>query len=115
MVLGSMPGGTARVVRAPRLGYTAGMTFDDIDRILDLMAKEADEKGDDNLRPGVISMSADSYSRLPPGRARCTNILHGIRYRGIQIRVARAREDKVLNRAEDERQGEPYFELEPKG
>lgn len=90
------------------------MTFDDIDHLLDLMASEAKEKGDEALLPGVISMAADSFARLPTGRARCTNILHGIRYRGVQVRVARAREDKVLNRAEDGGEGAPYFDLEPK-
>lgn len=89
------------------------MTLEDIDQLLDIMAKEAAEKGDESLLPGAISMSADSYGRLPRGRARCTNILHGIRYRGVQILVARAREDKAMNRAEDGGQGKPYFDLEP--
>jgi hypothetical protein len=90
------------------------MTLDDIDYLLDLMAKEAADKGDETLLPGVISMSTDSYFRVPAGVARCTNILHGIRYRGVQIRVARAREDKVMNRAEDGGAGAPYFDVEPK-
>lgn len=90
------------------------MTLDDIDHLLDLMAKEAAEKGDETLLPGVISMSTDRYFRVPVGVARCTNILHGIRYRGVQILVARAREDKVMNRAEVGGTGAPYFELEPK-
>lgn len=90
------------------------MTLDDIDTILDLMAKEAADKNDEGYLPGAISMAADSYARLPRGSAGCTNILHGIRYRGIQVLVARAREDKVLNRAEDEGQGKPYFDLEAK-
>jgi hypothetical protein len=90
------------------------MTLDDIDNLLDLMAKEAADKGDDAFLPAAISMSTDSYFRLPLGAARCTNIIHGIRYRGVQILVARAREDKVINRAEDDGRGEPYFELEPK-
>lgn len=90
------------------------MTLDDIDQLLDLMAKEAVEKRDEAFMPGAISMSVDNFSRLPRGAARCTNILHGIRYRGVQVLVAMAREDKVLNRTEDDGQGAPYFDLEPK-
>lgn len=91
------------------------MTFDDIDHLLDLMANEAQEKGDEAFLPGAISMDADSFAQLPTGRARCTNILHGIRYRGVQVLVSRAREDKVMNRAEDGGQGKPYFDLDPRG
>lgn len=90
------------------------MTFDDIDHLLDLMAAEAKEKGDEDFLPGAISMAADSYARLPTGRATCTKILQGIRYRGVQVLVTRTREDKVLNRAEDGGQGAPYFDLEPR-
>jgi hypothetical protein len=90
------------------------MTQEDIDHLLDLMAKEAAEKGDESLLPGTISMSTDSYFRLPVGAAGCTNIIHGIRFRGVQVLVARAREDKVLNRAEDDGAGAPYFDIQPK-
>lgn len=89
------------------------MTLDDIDHLLDVMAKEAADNGDDALLPGAISMSVDAYFALPRGAAGCANILHGIRYRGIQVLVARARENKLLNRAEDNGQGAPYFDLEP--
>lgn len=89
------------------------MTLEEIDRLLDFMAKEAAEKSDESLRPGAISMSADSYGRLPRGRAACANILHGIRYRGVRVLIARGREDQVLNRADDGGCGEPYFDLEP--
>ncbi|PHY20945.1 hypothetical protein [Caulobacter sp. BP25] len=90
------------------------MTTDEIDAMLDKMAEEAAATGDENLLPGAISMACDSYFRLPLGVARCTNIIHGIRYRGVQVLVARARDDKVMNRSEDEGLGAPYFELEPK-
>lgn len=90
------------------------MDLADIDHILDLMAAEAAEKGDEACLPGAISMSADAFSRLPRGAATCTNILHGIRYRGVRVLVARANEDKALNRAEDGGQGRPYFALEPR-
>lgn len=88
------------------------MTHDDIDQILDLMAKEAADKGDESALPGAISLSADSFCRLPSGRGM---VLDGIRYRGVRVIVARDREDKVMNRAEDDGQGQPYFDLEPRG
>lgn len=92
------------------------MTLDEIDHLLDLMAKEAVEKGDEAFLPGAISMSADTRARLASQHApiSCTNILHGIRYRGIRVNVARAREDGVANRAEAGDEGLPYFDLEPK-
>jgi len=91
------------------------MTLDEIDHLLDLMAKEAAEKGDESLLPGVISLSADAYGRVPPNSGMaCTKILEGIRYRGVQVLVARARQDQVLNRAEAGKEGEPFFDLEPK-
>jgi len=90
------------------------MTLDEIDHLFDFMAKEAAEKGDDSLLPGAAMMSADSYCRMPSGRARCTNILHGIRYRGVRLNVSSAYQDQVLNRAEAGDRGEPYFNNEGK-
>jgi glutamate dehydrogenase/leucine dehydrogenase len=90
------------------------MKREDIDHLLDLMAAEAAEKGDDAFLPGAISLSADAYARVAVQGSGmvCTKILDGIRYRGVRVNVARAREDKVMNRAEDDGQGEPYFDLE---
>lgn len=92
------------------------MTLDDIDKIFDIMVAEAAEKGDESLLPGSISLSADTWAKIarPSTGMTCTNILHGIRYRGVQVLVAGHREDKVLNRAEDAQAGAPYFDLEPK-
>jgi len=91
------------------------MTLEDIDHLLDLMAKEAHDKADEAFLPGSISLSVDSWARIPKDAGmRCTNILLGIRYRGVQVLVARAREGRVLNRAEDQDAGAPYFPLEPK-
>lgn len=67
------------------------MTIDEIDHLLDFMAAEAKEKGDDSLLPGMITCRWMLATGLPRGAAGCTNILHGIRYRGIQILVAGAR------------------------
>lgn len=91
------------------------MTLDEIDHLVDFMAKEAAEKGDESLLPGAISLSVDAYSRVPPNSGMaCTKILEGIRYRGVQVLVARARADEVLNRADDGGQGAPYFDLQLK-
>jgi hypothetical protein len=92
------------------------MKREDIDHLLDIMAAEAAEKGDEAFRPGAISLSVDTYAKVavPGSGMACANILHGIRYRGVRVRVARDREDKVMNRAEDGGQGAPYFDLELK-
>jgi hypothetical protein len=103
-------------VRAIRLGYAVEMTLEDIDQLLDINAKEAAEKADENLLPGLITLSADAYCRVSgPGTGMvCTKILDGIRYRGVRVSVARAFEDKVLNRAEAGERGAPYIDLQAK-
>lgn len=91
------------------------MTFQDIDHLLDINAKEAAEKGDDSLAPGLIVLSADTYCRLsvPGSGMACTRILDGIRYRGVRVSVAGTNEDRVLNRAEAGARGEPHMDLAP--
>jgi len=86
------------------------MTFDDIDHLFDIMATEAAEIGDDGLLPGAVMLSADNWCRMPSGRARCTNILHGIRFRGVRVNVSSAYQDQVLNRTEAGDRGEPYVD-----
>jgi len=87
------------------------MTREDIDHLFAIMVAEAAEKGDDSLLPGAVMLSADSFCRIPPPRVMtCTNILHGIRYRGVRVNVARHYEDKALNRAEAGETGEPYVD-----
>lgn len=92
------------------------MTLDEIDKIFDIMVAEAAEKGDESLLPGSISLSADNWAAIarPSTGMTCTNILHGIRYRGIRVNVSRAYEGQVLNRADAGDVGKPYFDLEPK-
>lgn len=87
----------------------------DIDPILDIMAKEAAEQGDDSLLPGAISFHADTWiaRSLADLPTTCVSIAIGIRYRGVQILISSQRENKVLNRAEDGGQGKPYMDLEP--
>jgi len=93
------------------------MKLEDIDHLLNINAKDAVEKGDDSLAPGLIVLSADAYCRLsvPASGMVCTRILDGIRYRGVRVSVAGTNEDKVLNRAEAGARGEPYMELAPIG
>lgn len=91
------------------------MTRDELDNILDAMAKEAVEKADDACLPGVISFSSETWikrnrSNFP---TTCSAVKDGIRYRGVQVLISSGREDRVLNRAEDGGQGEPYLDLEP--
>lgn len=100
------------------------MKLEEIDHLLDINAAGAAEKGDDGLLPGLIVLSVDTYARVsgPGVPMNCINILHGIRYRGVRVSVARDFEDKVLNRAEAgergapyiDAQGKSYFDLEPK-
>ena len=93
------------------------MKLENIDHLLDINAKDAAEKGDDSLAPGLIVLSADTYCRLSvqgSGMA-CTRILDGIRYRGVRVSVAGTHEDKVLNRAEAGARGGPYMDLAPIG
>lgn len=90
------------------------MKLEDIDHLFAIMAAEAAEKGDNSLLPGAVILSADAWCRVPHGSPiTCTNILHGIRYRGVRVTVARDYEDKVMNRAEAGERGKPYFDLEP--
>lgn len=93
------------------------MKLEDIDHLIDINAKEAAEKGDASLVPGLIVLSADTYCQLSlPGSGMvCVRILDGIRYRGVRVSVAGTNEDKVLNRAEAGARGEPYMDLAPIG
>ena len=92
------------------------MTLEDIDQLLDINAKEAAEKGDEGLLPGLIQLSADTYCRVstPASGMACTRILDGIRYRGVKVSVARTFDDKVLNRVEAGDRGEPFMDLQPR-
>jgi hypothetical protein len=88
------------------------MKLEDIDHLLDINAKEAAEAGDDNLLPGLIVLSADTYCRIsgPTAGFSIVRILDGIRYRGVRVSVARDHQDQVLNRAEAGERGKPYVD-----
>lgn len=92
------------------------MLRNDIDDLLDTMAKEAAEKGDDSLLPGAICFSADTWVRLSGAEfpTTCVSVKVGIRYRGVSVLVSSTREDGVLNRAEVGGQGKDYMNLEPR-
>lgn len=92
------------------------MTRDEIDDMLDAMAKEAAAKGDEAFLPGVISFNAATWIKTPSTGfpTTCVSVGVGIRYRGVQVLISSARENKVLNRAEDGGEGAPYCDLEPK-
>ena len=65
------------------------MTLEDIGHRFALMAAEAAEKGDDSLLPRAVLLLDDAWRRIPYGRPiPCTNILHGIRDRGVRVNVS---------------------------
>jgi hypothetical protein len=92
------------------------MNREDIDHLLDIMAAEAAEKGDDSLLPGAITFNSSTWVKMASSDlpTTCVNTTVGIRYRGVRVLISSQREDKVLNRAEDGSAGKPYMELEPK-
>lgn len=92
------------------------MKSDEIDDMLDAMAKEAAEKGDDSLLPGAISFNSSTWVKMSGDDlpTTCVSVKVGIRYRGISVLISSKREDGVLNRAEDGGQGKDYMELEPR-
>jgi hypothetical protein len=90
------------------------MKREDIDHLLDIMAGEAAEKGDESLLPGAITFNSSTWVNRSPTDlpTTCVNTTIGIRYRGVQVLISRQRDDKVLNRTEDGGAGEPYMALE---
>ncbi|UAL09925.1 hypothetical protein [Caulobacter segnis] len=93
------------------------MKRDEIDDMLDAMAKEAAEKGDDSLLPGVISFNSSKWVKMSGADlpTTCMSVKVGIRYRAIRVMVASTCENGVASRAEDANDhGEPYMELEPR-
>lgn len=92
------------------------MTREDIDHLLDIMAAEAAEKGDESFLPGAITFGSSTWVKRSPTDlpTTCVNTTIGIRYRGVQVLISSKRDDKVLNRAEDRGAGAPYMDLEPK-
>ena len=92
------------------------MKREDIDHLLDIMAAEAAEKGDASLLPGTITFNSSTWVKRSPADlpTTCVNTTIGIRYRGVQVLISSRRDDKVLNRAEDDGAGAPYMDLEPR-
>ena len=92
------------------------MTQEDLDAMLEHLVAAAAASGDPEDGPGLITLSVDSRYSLPPDcPMTCTDILKGIRYRGLQVVITRAMQDAVFSRKEAAAQGRKDIgELEPK-
>ncbi|PZR33224.1 hypothetical protein [Caulobacter segnis] len=92
------------------------MTRDEIDAMLDAMAAEAAQGSDETLLPGAINFHSGTWVRMSQADlpTTCVNTIIGIRYRGVSVLISSQRDNKVQNRREDEGQGGPYLDLEPK-
>jgi hypothetical protein len=87
------------------------MTLDDLDAMLEHLVVAQAASGDPEEGPGLITLSAETRGRLDPhGDMGCTNILMGIRYRGLRVLVTRAMEDAVFSRREARARGQEAFE-----
>ena len=88
------------------------MTRNDLDQILDRMAGSAETAADPGLRPGLITVQTDHWvDHLSVVRATCSTLQDGLRYRNVQIKVAREFDTAVLSRAEAGERGAPYRDL----
>ncbi|MBQ1562068.1 hypothetical protein [Caulobacter sp.] len=92
------------------------MTQNEIDDMLDAIAAEAARNGDETLLSGAITFNSGTWVKMSLADlpTTCVNTIVGIRYRGVSVLISSQREDKVLNRREDDGAGAPYFDLEPR-
>lgn len=92
------------------------MTRDEIDDMLDAMAAEAAQAGDEALKPGAITFNSATWVKMSRADlpTTCVSTIVGIRYRGISVLVSGQRADAVLNRREDDGAGAAYMDLEPR-
>lgn len=92
------------------------MTRDEIDDMLDAMAAEAAQAGDETLKPGAITFNSATWVKMALADlpTTCVSTIVGIRYRGISVLVSSQRSDNVLNRREDDGAGAAYMDLEPR-
>ncbi len=92
------------------------MTVEEIDHDLELLAEQAKASGQEDAGPGLILLSSETWCR--PGfnlGHTTTNIIRGMRYRGVRIFVSGKFEDKVLDRKEAMARDPGAFEpFEPK-
>lgn len=88
----------------------------EIDDMLDAIAAEAAQNGDEALLPGAITFNSGTWVKMSLADlpTTCVNTIVGIRYRGVSVLVSSQHENKVLNRREDGGAGAPYFDLEPR-
>lgn len=91
------------------------MTLDDLDAMLEHLVVAQVASGDPEDGPGLITLSAETRGGFGLGSGMdCTNILKGIRYRGLRVIVTRAMEDAVFSRQEARAKGYDDFDaLEP--
>ena len=87
------------------------MTLDDLDTMLEHLVAAATVSSDPEDGPGLITLSPDTRYGfgLNAGMA-CTNILKGIRYRGLRVIVSGQFEDAVFSRKEARGKGYSEFE-----
>jgi hypothetical protein len=77
------------------------MTVEEIDRDLELLADQARTSGHEDEGPGLILLSSGTWCR--PGfklGSHISNIIRGIRYRGVRVFISGKFEDKVVDRKE---------------
>lgn len=77
------------------------MTVEEIDRDLELLADQARTSGNEDDEPGLILLSSDTWCR--PGfqlGSQISNIIRGVRYRGVRVFISGKYEDKVIDRRE---------------
>lgn len=75
------------------------MDQDEINKQLDAMAAEAAAAGDDGKLPGLIYLNDDTYIRRRI-KTVTTNLIRGMRIRGVRVWVGRKFEDRIITRAE---------------
>ena len=75
------------------------MTVEEIDRDLELLADQARASTNEDDGPGLILLSSNTWCRsgFQLG-SQISNIIRGIRYRGVRVFVSGKYEDKVVDR-----------------
>jgi hypothetical protein len=75
------------------------MIVEEIDRDLELLADQARTSGNEDGGPGLILLSSTTWCR--PGfrlESQISNIIRGVRYRGVRVFVSGKFEDRVVDR-----------------
>jgi hypothetical protein len=105
-----MQGGNA----CPDSAYGEGMTPDELDTLLDDMARSAATQEQPDRAPGLITVETNHWiDRLSVIRPTCATLGDGMRYRNIKILVASQFETRLLSREEAGDRGHPFRDLTP--